>query len=358
MDRRNFLQTVSSLGLATAFPISAGAIASSRGTEFPLTSSKTTSTIIGTAVIEPSEGFQRISIVAIGGAARSVVSEAMDKLPGNPKVVAINTDPISLCTTPAHTRILIGEAGRKPISPNSARSLAAAQAEDISLALADSDMALIVAGMGGSTGTGVAPVIAEIARANGAMTAAMAILPFDWEGRRRSQIAAAGLHTLERRTDLTLPISNATLQAGSNQDTLLAGLLSEGSHALENLYWSVSGCVRQSGLVNEDLEDIRLLVASRKAAIGWGGACGDGRATRAVTAALNHPLLGRDRLASALGVHVSIRSTRESLKMREVNETLSTVRNAIPVEAQVLFSANYPRVSSETLEIGILATYA
>ncbi|WP_153111599.1 hypothetical protein [Propionivibrio limicola] len=297
----------------------------------------------------------RVVVVAIGGAGGDITARLRPAVSYPFETVAVDTDLIGLNRVPAQRRILLGSGGQEQLSPNDVRLLAKSKAPEITSALAGADIVLIISSLGGGAGTGAAPVVAAIAHDLGALTVGVPVLPFPFEGLRRNQIAAAGLNALARRADIVVPISNADLLHSLPAGAPFSDVFAQSQTAIENVYWGIAGVTALQGLVSVDLEDIRTTLAGTTTGIGWGHSQGTSRTREATQSAMQHPLLGIDRLKAARGIQVSIRAERTSLKIREINDVMTALRAEAQPDAMIIFGANYHEASPDMLEVSILA---
>ncbi|MFZ4534943.1 hypothetical protein [Propionivibrio sp.] len=329
MDRRKFLHTLSCLGATTALPAMALAGTASSAA----LSMGTTQFVAPENLLEIADDplAPRIGVVAIGGAGGSVLSSLLGKLPYLNCSIAIDVDPFALHGVAAVRKVLIGNGITRPDDARSAKLLAIDAKSEIAEAVVDLDIAFVVAGMGGAAGTGIAPVIAAILHEKKIISFGAAITPFDFEGRRRQQIALAGTHALGRRVDAVFTIPNQVLAQASGMERSLSFPLDQATTTFERLYRGVTLPFSESGLVNIDTEGVRsILSKDRYSAIGYGNARGENAAETAALQAIAHPLLGERRLRSASGILVSIEGAPGALqRLGQVNKILNTVRNTI-----------------------------
>ena len=358
MDRRTFLLSLSGSALGAAFPGAGYASALLNPMPEPgrvVVQVEPPACTTGNQDIESGNNEPQLCVIAVGGAGGHVVSSLFTRVSAQNNFVAINTDLIGLSRVPAQTRILLGDGTMDMLTPNATRLEARNRSADIAHAIKGADIVMVIAGLGGAAGTGIAPVVAEIAKASGALTIGVPILPFDFEGMRRNQIATIGLRALKRRSDFVVPIPNTDVAAAFPPETAFAEVFDQCQQAVDTLYWNLVGSMSQSGLVNVDPEDIRA-IASGTVALGWGSAQGASRALEAVESAIQHPLLGVDRLKSTHGVHVAIRAEKSSLKMREINEVMKRLRGEVTSDTPMMFSANYPPLGKDNFEVSILSS--
>lgn len=214
MNRRYFLDALAALGAFTAVPALAGLDDKVFAAGAPL----------------------RIGIVAVGGAGCAIVSNLRDKLPQTTQVIAINTDETSLPDTLADVKVLIE--GGLQASPDAARAQALIHEAAIAQALSPFELVFIVAGMGGSAGTGIAPLVAEVAKRTATLTVGVAVTPFSFEGDKRNSVAQQGVADLRGKVDAFFEISNERLTQSSGESVPFATLLRQADPAFMKVYTS------------------------------------------------------------------------------------------------------------------------
>jgi len=352
MDRREFLQTITVLGAASALPALAF-----ENNAVPVKSA---------AQIESAENlFQvpiapwlppKIGVISIGSAGGGILSAQRGNLPYLSKAIAIDTNPFALQRTNAEIKVLVGDGRTRYTEPTETRFLANAMKQDVASAMNGLDLVFILAGMGGATGTGVSPIVAEVAHDARILTIAATITPFDFEGKRRNQIAEAGHRTLSRRVNAAIPLSNQAFAQLSNDNTPIDAVLAEAPTAFARLYQSVTNSLSENGMIGIDYEDIRVVLAQNTghAAFGFGVSSGAHSADLAIQNAINSPLLGKDRLQRATGILVSIEGKPNTLKAREIKNIMNAIRNICP-EAELMFSALPNQNLVDDYSVSILA---
>lgn len=215
MNRRYFLDALAALGAFTAVPALAGLDDRVFAASAPL----------------------RIGIVAVGGAGCAIVSNLRDKLPHTTQVIAINTDEISLPDTLADVKVLIE--GGPQASPDAARAQALGHEAAIAQALSSFELVFIVAGMGGSAGTGITPLLAEVVKRTATLTVGVAVTPFSFEGDKRNSVAQQGVANLKGKVDAFFEFSNERLTQSSDESVPFATLLRQIDEEFMDLYQSI-----------------------------------------------------------------------------------------------------------------------
>jgi cell division protein FtsZ len=216
-------------------------------------------------------------------------------------------------------------------------------------------MVFITAGMGGGTGTGAAPVVAEIAREMGILTVAVVTKPFDFEG-KRLKIAEAGIAELQKHVDSLIVILNDRLTDVLGEDVSMDEAFKAADNVLRNAVGGIAEIINFPGLINVDFEDVRTVMSEMgMAMMGSASASGVDRARIAAEEAVASPLLEGVNLSGAKGVLVNITGSR-SLKMKEVKEAMKTVREFSAEDAHIIFGAVYDEDMGEDLRVTVVAT--
>ena len=239
--------------------------------------------------------------------------------------IAVNTDAQVLSRNKARNQIQLGSSGLGAgAKPEEARAVALAERERIEEAVAGSHMVFITAGMGGGTGTGAAPVIAEVARGLGILTVAVVTKPFTFEGSKRMKIAEAGLEELAPHVDSLIVILNDKLEEVLGEDVTQEDAFKAADDVLNNAVAGIAEIINLPGLVNVDFQDVKTVMSEQgMAMMGSASASGIDRARIAAEQAIACPLLEGVNLAGARGVLVNITASRPSLKLRETKEVMN-----------------------------------
>lgn len=353
MDRRTFIQSLSCLGATTALP----AVAYAGETQPKTILEAATPPAKLKSLSEP-----RIGVIAVGGAGGTILSELYGKLPYLSHSTAIDIDSTALQRVAADRKILIGGAMTRPGDARAASALANDAKGQIADAVADLDIAFIVAGMGGTAGTAISPIVAEVLRKNQVMTIAAAFTPVNSEGPHRHHIAVDGMLALGDIANATLQISNDVLCWHACQRDLPLWS-SPATTTFERLYRGITEPIARSDyLISFDIESLREWMSNDGlAAIGYGSACGRNAAEAATRKAIDHPLLGEDRLGSASGIWVVIEGDLESLWVRQFCEMMHLVRNSMSISTEVadpvfLCGANSNKALGDEFRVTILAS--
>jgi len=218
-------------------------------------------------------------------------------------------------------------------------------------------MVFITAGMGGGTGTGAGPVIAEVARSLGILTVAVVTKPFTWEGSKRMKIAEAGIEELAPHVDSLIVILNDKLEEVLGDDVTQGDAFQAADDVLNNAVAGIAEIINQPGLVNVDFQDVRTVMTEQgMAMMGSAVASGVDRARIAAEQAIACPLLEGVNLAGARGVLVNITASRSSLKLRETKEVMNTVRAFAAEDATIIYGGVYDDALGEELRVTVVAT--
>lgn len=307
-------------------------------------------------VEEFNQGTQ-IKVIGVGGGGGNAVAHMMERGVQGVQFVCANTDAQALQRSSAQRNIQLGLSGLGAGSkPEKGREAAEAAVDEIRAAIDGAHMLFITAGMGGGTGTGAAPVIAEIARELEILTVAVVTKPFPHEGKKRLAVAQDGIRELQQHVDSLILIPNEKLRLvlGGNV-TLLSGFKAA-NDVLQNAVQGISDLITRPGMMNVDFADVKTVMANRgMAMMGLGAATGEDRAKKAVEAALSSPLLDDLELTGARGILVNI-TCDESLTLDElelVNERINEIASA---EVDMKCGTSFDPALSGELRVTVVAT--
>ena len=296
-----------------------------------------------------------IKVVGVGGAGGNAVDHMIREGVGGVEFICCNTDSQALKKSNAHVKLQLGPGLGAGGKPEKARELAIAERERIAEALAGAHMVFITAGMGGGTGTGAAPIVAEVAREMGILTVGVVTKPFGFEG-KRLKVAEAGIVELQKNVDSLIVILNDKLMDVLGDDVSMEEAFKAADNVLRNAVGGIAEIINYPGLVNVDFEDVRTVMSEMgMAMMGSASASGVDRARIAAEQAVASPLLEGVNLSGAKGVLVNITATR-SLKMKEVNEVMNTVREFAADDAHIIFGAVYDEGMGEEIRVTVVAT--
>jgi cell division protein FtsZ len=298
-----------------------------------------------------------IKVVGVGGAGGNAVDHMIRNGVGGVEFVAANTDAQALARGMTKSAIQLGATGLGAgAKPEAGRAAAMEQRESIREALTGAHMCFITAGMGGGTGTGAAPVVAEVAREMGVLTVAVVTKPFSFEGAKRLAAAEAGIQELSQHVDSVIVILNEKLEEVLGEDASVAECFGAADDVLKNAVAGISEIINVPGLINVDFQDVRTVMAEMgMAMMGSAYASGIDRARVAAEQAVASPLLEGVNLSGARGVLVNI-SASQSLKMREVKEVMNTVRSFAADDATIIFGAVFEEGMGDDLRVTVVAT--
>ncbi len=297
-----------------------------------------------------------IKVIGVGGAGGNAVDHMIREGVMGVEFVAANTDSQALNRSVAHKKIRLGKSGLGAgAKPEAGRTAAVEEREQIAESLKGAHMVFITAGMGGGTGTGAGPIVAEVARELGILTVAVVTKPFAFEG-KRLKVAEAGIAELQKHVDSLIVILNDKLMDVLGDDVSMDEAFKAADNVLRNAVGGIAEIINFPGLVNVDFEDVRTVMGEMgMAMMGSANASGVDRARIAAEQAVASPLLEGINLSGAKGVLVNITSTR-GLKMKEVNEVMNTVRAFAADDAHIIFGAVYDEDMGEEIRVTVVAT--
>ena len=297
-----------------------------------------------------------IKVIGVGGAGGNAVDHMIREGVMGVEFVSANTDAQALKRSVAHKKVSLGKSGLGAgAKPEAGRSAAIEEREQIAESLKGAHMVFITAGMGGGTGTGAAPIVAEVARELGILTVAVVTKPFAFEG-KRLKIAEAGIAELQKHVDSLIVILNDKLMDVLGDDVSMDDAFKAADNVLRNAVGGIAEIINFPGLVNVDFEDVRTVMSEMgMAMMGSANASGVDRARIAAEQAVASPLLEGINLSGAKGVLVNITSTR-GLRMKEVNEVMNTVREFAAEDAHIIFGAVYDESMGEEIRVTVVAT--
>ena len=297
-----------------------------------------------------------IKVIGVGGAGGNAVDHMIREGVMGVEFIAANTDAQALKRSVAHKKVRLGKTGLGAgAKPEAGRDAAIEERAQIAEAIKGAHMVFITAGMGGGTGTGAGPIVAEVARELGILTVAVVTKPFGFEG-KRLKIAEAGIAELQKSVDSLIVILNDKLMDVLGDDVSMDDAFKAADNVLRNAVGGIAEIINFPGLVNVDFEDVRTVMGEMgMAMMGSANASGVDRARIAAEQAVASPLLEGINLSGAKGVLVNITSTR-GLKMKEVNEVMNTVREFAADDAHIIFGAVYDESMGEEIRVTVVAT--
>ena len=297
-----------------------------------------------------------IKVVGVGGAGGNAVDHMIREGVQGVEFICANTDAQSLNRSDAHQKLQFGPGLGAGGKPEKARALAELERERIADALRGAHMAFITAGMGGGTGTGAAPIVAEVARELGILTVAVVTKPFEFENAKRMKVAEEGLAELSRHVDSLIVILNERLTEVLGEDISMIAAFKTADNVLRNAVGGIAEIINVPGLVNVDFEDVRTVMGEMgKAMMGSAAASGMDRARLAAEQAVASPLLEGIELSGARGVLVNI-SANSALGMKEVREVMNTIRAYAAEDAHIIFGTVFDDAMEDNLRVTVVAT--
>jgi len=313
------------------------------------------------AEIKPDiETFARIKVVGVGGSGNNAISRMIDSKIKGVEFVAINTDAQALHHSKATEKVHIGKNLTKGLgagmNPEIGRQAAEENRDEIQDVLKGADMVFVTCGLGGGTGTGAAPVVAETAKELGALTVAVVTRPFSFEGAQRRALGEEGLQNLKERVDTLITIPNDKLLSIIDRKTTLINAFRIVDDVLRQGVQGISDLITKPGIVNVDFADVRAIMQdSGSALMGIGIASGENRAAEAARTAINSPLLELS-IDGAKGVLFNI-SGSSDLGMLEINEAANIITESIDPNAKVIFGAVVDdQVKKGEIHVTVVAT--
>jgi len=297
-----------------------------------------------------------IKVVGVGGAGGNAVQHMINRGVSGVEFIAANTDAQALTASTAHNIIQIGESGLGAgMRPEIGRQLAEQTRSRIEDALRGAHMVFIAAGMGGGTGTGAAPIVAEVAKTMGALTVAVVSKPFSYEGQRCMEIAEAGLDELTKHVDSLIVILNEKLEDIYEDESML-DWMKHADDVLNNAVAGIAEIINVPGHINVDFNDVKTIMGEQgKAMMGTATASGVDRARIAAEQAVASPLLDGIDLSGARGVLVNVTASR-GLKGKEIKEVMAAVRAFAAPDASIAQGIAYDDAMGDEIRVTVVAT--
>ena len=305
------------------------------------------------------ENVVSIKVIGVGGGGNNVVNRMVRSGVKSVEFIAVNTDKQALTSSSAGYKIQIGEklthgqgAGS---NPDVGRKSAEESRNQISKALEDTDMVFITAGMGGGTGTGAAPVVAEIAREQGVLTVGVVTKPFAFEGRKRMTQAEQGIEELRSKVDSLVIIPNERLKYATDQKITFANAFEIADDVLRQAVQSISDLIRDTGFINLDFAEVSAVMKDAGLAhMGVGRAAGKGKAEEAARMAISSPLL-ETSINGARGVLINVTGSMD-MGLEEVEQAASLVQDAVHPDALTIFGATFDEELDDEMRVTVIAT--
>ncbi len=305
------------------------------------------------------ETIAKIKVVGVGGSGGSVLTRMMNGKNRGIDFIALNTDVQALHHNPAPYKLHIGKSVTRGLGagmdPEVGRKAAEESINEIRDMLKDSDMVFITCGLGGGTGTGAAPVVAEVAKELGALTVAVVTKPFNFEGPQRNDIAQKGWEQLSKNVDAIITIPNDRILQVIDKKTTLLDAFKIADEVLQHGVQGISELITVPGLINVDFADVKTIMRDTGSALmGIGTASGENRAIEAAKQAISSPLLELS-IDGAHGILFTI-SGGSDLTMAEVSEAAKIITNSAADDAKVIFGAIIDESMSGAMRVTVVAT--
>jgi cell division protein FtsZ len=307
-------------------------------------------------IVEKEQVDTVIKVIGVGGAGGNAVDHMIREGVKGVEFVAANTDAQALKRCLAPHKVQLGTTGLGAGSKPEAGRVAAQESRDaIAAALEGAHMCFITGGMGGGTGTGAAPVVAEIAKEMGILCVGVVTKPFDFENRLR--VAESGVDELSRHVDSLIVVLNDKLLDVFGDDAGFEDCFRSADNVLKNAVGGIAEIINVPGLVNVDFQDVRTVMSEQgMAMMGSASASGIDRARIAAEQAIACPLLEGVNLAGARGVLVNISASKQSLKLRETKEVMNIVRTFAAEDATIIYGGVYDDALGDNLRVTVVAT--
>jgi len=312
------------------------------------------------AEVKPAaETFAKIKVVGVGGSGGSAVNRMIDMGIKGVEFIAVNTDVQALHYNKASRKLHIGKSITRGLgagmNPELGRQAAEESQNEVRDALKDADMVFVTCGLGGGTGTGAAPVVAEIARDLGALTVAVVTKPFGFEGAQRRNIADRGMTDLADKVDTIITIPNDKLLQVIDKKTSLLDAFMIVDEILQQGVRGIAELITVPGLINVDFADVKAIMANAGSALmGIGQASGENKAIEAAKTAINSPLLEMS-IEGARGILFTI-TGGVNLGMNEVNEAAKIITASADEDAKIIFGTVIDEKMKDELKVTVVAT--
>ncbi|CAH1213766.1 Cell division protein FtsZ [Paenibacillus plantiphilus] len=305
------------------------------------------------------EQLAQIKVIGVGGGGSNAVNRMIENGVKGVEFITVNTDAQALHMAKSEQKLQIGDKLTRGLgagaNPEVGKKAAEESRETVMNTLKGADMVFVTAGMGGGTGTGAAPVIAEIARECGALTVGVVTRPFTFEGRKRSGQAELGIEALKEKVDTLIVIPNDRLLEIVDKKTPMLEAFREADNVLKQAVQGISDLIAVPGLINLDFADVKTIMTERGSALmGIGAATGENRAAEAARKAIQSPLL-ETSIDGARGIIMNI-TGGANLSLYEVNEAAEIVISASDPDVNMIFGASIDENLKEDIKVTVIAT--
>jgi cell division protein FtsZ len=306
------------------------------------------------------ENFAKIMVIGVGGAGGNAINNMIDSKLQGVKFIAANTDAQALEVSKASVKLQIGEQLTQGLgagaNPQIGREAALENAEAIKNTLDGSHMVFITAGFGGGTGTGAAPVIAELCKEIDVLTVAVVTKPFSFEGRKRAKQAEEGIDLLKKTADTVITIPNDRLRGLASKNARMIDMFKKADEVLLHSVKGITDLIMMPGLINLDFADVKTIMSKAGMAImGIGIASGENRALDAAERAISHPLLEDISISGAKGVLMNITSNSD-LTMEEMTEASDRIYNEVGEDADIIWGTAVDDSIGNEIRVTVIAT--
>jgi len=302
----------------------------------------------------------KIVVIGVGGAGGNAINNMIDSKLQGVKFIAANTDSQALDISKASMRMQIGEKLTQGLGagadPQIGRDAALENSEAIKKTFEGSHMVFITAGFGGGTGTGAAPVIAELCKEIGALTVAVVTKPFSFEGQKRTKQADEGINSLKKVADTVITIPNDRLRGLASKNAKMTDMFKKADEILLHSVKGITDLIMMPGLINLDFADVRTTMSKAGMAImGIGTSSGENRAMEAAERAISHPLLEDISISGAKGVLINIASNSD-LTMEEMTEASERIYNEVGENAEIIWGTVIDDTLGDEMRVTVIAT--
>lgn len=303
-----------------------------------------------------------IKVIGVGGGGGNALNNMIEQGLSGVSFIAANTDAQVLSRSLAQTRLQLGSHSTKGLGaggkPDIGRDAADSDRAHIKELLQDTEMVFITAGMGGGTGTGAAPVIAQVARELGILTVGVVTKPFIFEGKRRMRFADEGIAALAETVDTLITIPNQKLIGLAGKNTTMKDTFLKADDVLLQAVRGISDMITKPGYINVDFADVTAVMRENKgmSMMGMGAARGEGRACEATEMAITSPLLEEVDIHGAQGLLVNVTASEDLLSMAEYDEVMSIIFNMVDEDANVNCGVVFDESAGDEIRVTVVAT--
>ena len=313
-----------------------------------------------TFTLVENENFAKIMVIGVGGAGGNAINNMIESKLQGVRFIAANTDAQALEISRATVKLQIGEQLTQGLgagaNPQIGREAALENAETLKNTLDGSHMVFITAGFGGGTGTGAAPVIAELCKEIDVLTVAVVTKPFSFEGRKRAKQAEEGIELLKKTADTVITIPNDRLRGLASKNARMIDMFKKADEVLLHSVKGITDLIMMPGLINLDFADVKTIMSKAGMAImGIGIASGENRALEAAQRAISHPLLEDISISGAKGVLMNITSNTD-LTMEEMTEASDRIYNEVGEDADIIWGTAVDDSIGNEMRVTVIAT--